>query len=303
MEHVERAPSKIVVSTILLSKPGIILSVAFTGFAGMVVAYGGVPSVGSIALVIVSLLLSAAGSAILNNVLDEQIDQSMERLNKRVEALHAVGNKTAVIIASVFIAISLFIAYFYINLVFTVLTVAAIVSYTFLYTLYLKRSSPYGTILGGLPGALPVLIGYSAVSPAIRLDGVILFIFMMLWQPPHFWALAQKYRLDYKKAGIPVMPVVFGAEYTNIMILLYSLALLPLTLCLSFLDYCSNYFAVVAIALGFYFEFVIIRSAITNSGYGKAFGVSIIYMLGIMMALILDMILNPNNAVVIAILS
>ncbi|MEZ4547932.1 MAG: UbiA family prenyltransferase [Thermodesulfobacteriota bacterium] len=141
------------------------------------------------------------GAAILNNVLDRRIDVLMSRLSKRVDALTVIGEKTAVAIAFVFIAISLFVSFYYLNVVNAALTIAAILSYALLYTLYLKRSSPYGTILGGLPGALPVLIGYAAVNPALGVD-VILFIFMMLWQPPHFWALA--HRIDYARR--PVFP-------------------------------------------------------------------------------------------------
>jgi heme o synthase len=299
IENIDRAPAKIVVSTILLSKPGIILSVAFTGFAGMVLAARGLPPLGLTAEAILALLLSAAGSAILNNVLDKQLDVLMSRLSKRVDALEVVGEKTAVIISVVFIAVSLFVSFSYLNVVNAVLIIAAILSYTLLYTLYLKRSSPYGTILGGLPGALPILVGYSAVNPHIGIDGIILFVFMMLWQPPHFWALAQKYKLDYKKAGVPVMPVALGTKFTNIMIVLYSISLLPLSLSLWFLNYCSDYYAVFAIISGLYFEYVMIRSALTNTGYGKAFGTSIVYMLVIMASLILDLSLGgPANAVI-----
>lgn len=294
--HVDRAPAKIVVSTILLSKPGIILSVAFTGFAGMVLANRGIPPLGLTSMAVLSLLLSAAGSAILNNVLDKQIDTLMSRLSKRVDALEVVGEKTATLISLVFIAVSLFISFYYLNAVNGALIVAAILSYTLLYTLYLKRSSPYGTILGGLPGALPVLVGYTAVNSHIGVDGIILFVFMMLWQPPHFWALAQKYKLDYKKAGVPVMPVALGSKFTNVMILLYSISLLPLSLSLWILHYCSDYYAVFAIVSGLYFEYVMIRSAVKNTDYGKAFGTSIIYMLIIMISLILDISFGSANA-------
>jgi len=298
MEQVNRAPSKIVVSTVLLSKPGIIVSVAFSGFAGMVLAQRGLPSLDLIIKAMIALLLSAAGSAIINNVLDKQLDVLMKRLSERVDALEVVGEKLAVTISLIMIAISLFVSVYYINLVNAGLIVAALLSYTLLYTLYLKRSSPYGTILGGIPGALPILIGYSAVQPNIGLDGIILFVFMMLWQPPHFWALAQKYKLDYKKAGIPVMPVALGTQYTNIMILLYSIALLPLSLSFWFLGYCSAYYAILALISGVYFEYIIIKSTMTNSGYGKAFGASIIYMLAIMASLILDLSFNSATAVV-----
>ncbi len=295
MEQAQSAPAKIVVSTILLSKPGIILSVAFTGFAGIVLANRGIPSLALLVLALVSLLLSAAGSAILNNVLDKQIDVLMNRLSKRVDALETVGVKTAVAIASVFIIIALFISFYYLNVVNALLTIAALLSYTLLYTLYLKRSSPYGTILGGLPGALPVLIGYSAVNPAIGAGGYILFAFMMLWQPPHFWALAQKYKLDYKKAGVPVMPAVLGTKFTNVMILLYSISLLPLSLSLWLLGYTTIFFAIFAVISGVYFDYVIIWSTLNNKGYGRAFGVSIIYMLVIMAALILDMVFHSTQ--------
>ncbi len=294
MEQVDKAPSNIVVSTILLSKPGIILSVAFTGFAGMVLAARALPSLSTILITMIALLLSAAGSAILNNVLDRQIDLLMDRLSKRAQALEAVGEKTAIFIASLFIIISLFLSFYYLNYVVALLIIAAILSYTLLYTLYLKRSSPYGTILGGLPGALPVLIGYAAIQPNVGLDGYILFAFMMLWQPPHFWALAQKYKLDYKKAGVPVMPVALGTKFTNIMILIYSISLLPLSLSFWFLGYTSAYFAILAIIFGGYFEYTIIRSTVTNSGYGRAFATSIFYMLAIMLALILDLSLGST---------
>jgi len=299
MEHIDRGPSNIVVSTVLLTKPGIILSVAFTGFAGMVLASRGFPSISLTAEALMSLLLSAAGAAIINNVLDSRIDVLMSRLNKRVDALAVIGEKAAIAIAFVFIAVSLFVSFYYLNVVNAALTIAAILSYALLYTLYLKRSSPYGTILGGLPGALPVLIGYAAVNPALGADAIILFTFMMLWQPPHFWALAQKYKIDYKKAGIPVMPVALGTKYTNVMIVLYSISLFPLTLSLWFLGYCSIYYAIFAVISGLYFEYVIIKSALNNTGYGKAFGASILYMLIIMAALILDVGFNSPNAIVL----
>ncbi len=298
MEKVDRTPAKIVVSTILLLKPGIIVSVAFTGFAGMVVGYRGLPPLNLAVLGIISLLLSAGGSAVLNNVLDQQMDLLMDRLSKRVEALKVLGERTAVAFSVIIILISLFISAVYLNYVATILILCAILSYTLLYTLYLKRSSPFGTILGGIPGALPVLIGYSVVKPNIGIDGLILFIFMILWQPPHFWALAQKYKNDYKKAGVPVMPVAMGTKYTNMLILLYSISLLPLSLTFWFMGYCSQYYAIIAIVLGIYFEYVIVLSVIRNRGYGRVFGASILYMLAIMASLVVDIALNPVIRVV-----
>ena len=244
---------------------------------------------------LISLFLSAGGSALLNNVFDQELDVLMDRLGKRVRAMKLIGERQATIISAVMIVISLFISVYFINIVNALLIVLAILSYTFLYTLYLKRSSPYGTILGGIPGALPVLIGYSAIEPQLGIGAWILFIFMMLWQPPHFWALAQKYKDDYKKANIPVMPVVFGVEYTNIFILLYSISLIPLTLSLWFMNICSQYYAILVLISGIYFEYIMFKSVITKTNYGKAFGVSILYMLSFMLILIFDIFLNVNT--------
>jgi len=288
MENILRQPAKIATSTLLLLKPRIILSVAFTGFAAMVLAFQGIPPIDMTFYCIFSLLLSAGGAAILNNILDKQVDILMSRLNKRVEAMQIVGERFAIFIAGSFILISLFISFYLINIVNGILIVAAILSYTLLYTLYLKRSSPYGTILGGIPGALPVLIGFSVIKPELGLGGLILFLFMILWQPPHFWALAQKYKEDYRTAGVPVMPVVLGTKYTNILMLIYALSLLPLSLSLWFFGYSSTFYAILAIIFGIYFEYVFIKCAVSNSGYGKAFGVSILYMLVIMLSLVLD---------------
>jgi heme o synthase len=295
MENILRQPAKIATSTLLLLKPRIILSVAFTGYAAMVLAFQGTPPIDKTFYCISSLLLSAGGAAILNNILDKEVDILMSRLNKRVEAMQIVGEKFAIFIAVSFILISLFISFYLINIVNGILIIAAILSYTLLYTLYLKRSSPYGTILGGIPGALPVLIGFSAINPGLGLSGLILFLFMILWQPPHFWALAQKYKEDYRSAGVPVMPVVLGTKYTNILMLIYAVSLLPLSLSLWFFGYSSAYYAILAIIFGIYFEYVFIKCAATNSGYGKAFGVSILYMLVIMLSLVFDIFVRSAS--------
>lgn len=292
MEQTVKPKGKIVVSAIVLSKPGIILSVAFTGFAGMVVAQRGIPETAIIFLGLISLLFSAAGSAILNNILDKGFDEKMERLSGRVEALETLGDRNAILISTALIVISLFVSVYYLNLVNTALIIAALLSYTLLYTLFLKRSSPFGTILGGIPGALPILIGYTAVTPGIGIEGVILFTFMMLWQPPHFWALAQKYKDDYSKAGIPVMPVVFGTKYTDMLILLYSISLIPLCLTLWLTGLSSEYFAIFSLLMGGYFEYTVVRSIINRDNYGKVFSTSIIYMLAIMCSLIIDIAVN-----------
>ncbi len=279
---------EIVVSAVVLSKPGIILSVVFTGFAGMVLSGGGIPEIKTALLGCITLMVAAAGSAIFNNFLDRKSDKLMDRLCARVNALELLGEKNAAVLSFILMGGATVVSAIWINLPNALLITLAAASYTVLYTMFLKRNSPFGTILGGIPGALPVLIGYTAISPEIGADALLLFIFMMLWQPPHFWALAQKYSHEYEKAGIDVLPVAFGEKYTNILIVLYSISLIPLTLTMFLTGMATAYFAAAALALGIYFNFMVIRCAVRGRGYETAFGASIIYMLMIMTALIVD---------------
>ena len=285
------------VSAIILSKPGIIISVAFTGLAGMVVANRALPSGQAVFLCVISLLLSAGGAAILNNLLDKKIDRQMTRLNKRVEALRTLGDRNAWVISILMMVVALAVSFSYFNYVTTALILLAILSYTLIYTLFLKRTSPFGTILGGIPGALPVLIGYTAIKPVPQFDAIIVFVFMMLWQPPHFWVLAQKYRKDYEKAGINVLPVALGTKYTNMLILIYSLSLIPLTFILWLTGTNTVYFAAFAAICGIYFNYLVVKSVLGNRGYGKAFSASIIYMLLIMLGIVIDILVKSLSPV------
>ena len=228
---------------ISLSKPNIILSVGLTGLTGMILANRGIPDIKLVFFTMISLILSASGAAMINNIIEQDKDKLMERLSKRVESLILIGEKNLTIIASFLTTFSLGVSFFLINTTNFIFTLAAILSYTIYYTLFLKRSSPFGTVLGGIPGALPVLIGFSSVDPNISelyINGIIMFIFMMLWQPPHFWLLAQYQADDYKKAGFPVMPLIYGKKFTNYLIMIYSLSLLPFSLFFWFSGIASN---------------------------------------------------------------
>ena len=280
---------------ILLSKPNIILSVGLTGFTGMVLALRSFPDPEIIFLTLLTLILSAAGAAMINNIIEREKDELMERLAKRVEALKLVGIKFLSFFATLLIVFSLGISFVFINNLNCVLILLAIFSYTIYYTLFLKRSSPFGTVLGGIPGALPVIIGYSAIQPEISfryLDILVLFVFMMVWQPPHFWSLAQYLSDDYKKAGFPTMPIVYGQKYTNYLISIYSSALLPISLYFWIVGIASNFYACVAIFTGMLFLYLVFVSFRKTHYHKNVFLFSIFYMLIINLSLSLDIILN-----------
>lgn len=274
-----------------LCKPGIVAAVLLAGFTGMVLGNRGWPDGGTGFICLAALFLSAAGSAIINGVLDAPLDLRMGRLRKRSAALETVGIKQALFIAIAGIAAALFIALLLPGPLVFLLIVAAVLSYTLLYTLRLKRRSPWGAVPGGIPGALPVLIGYAAVADTIRLDGIILFVVMLLWQPPHFWSLALGYRDDYEKAGIPVLPAALGGRFTVILILIYATALIPASLSLWLFGYCSAFYGVFALACGLAFLAASVRLLKDERRSGTVFSASILYLLLLFAAIIVDVCL------------
>jgi protoheme IX farnesyltransferase len=272
----------------IVSKPGIAAGVALAGFTGMVLASRGAPPPLTALACTACILLAAAGSAMANALAEADTDALMPRVAAREKALSMIGRTAVLRLSAGLIISAMLIAFATLNFVSGLLLAAAVISYTFLYTLVMKRRSPYGTVAGAIPGALPVLIGYSAVNPHIGLDGVILFFIMLLWQPPHFLALALKHKDEYAVAGIPVMPVALGEPYTKVFLFMYSAALPPLTLSLWLFGYCSAYFAGAASLMGLIFIFVYYKSAVQARRFGRAFGASIVYIMAVLLAVVLD---------------
>ena len=286
-------PGTLAGSALLISKPGIVTGVSIAGLAGMVLAAGGMPGAWVVLPCLASVIAAASGAAVMNGLLDAPMDARMPRLSVRVEAMNKVGGQGTLALSLGLILASLLVSYRFFHGLTAALVLAAVLSYTILYTLFLKRRSPYGTIPGGIPGALPVLIGYSAAAGRIGMDGVILFLVMLLWQPPHFWTLALAHMEEYRDAGVPVLPVALGEPYTKILIFLYAVSLLPTTLALWVFGYCSGVFALVAIVLWCFFLLSCYRNVVGRCRYRRAFGASILYMMGILLAVIVDVSARP----------
>ncbi|MBI5904569.1 MAG: protoheme IX farnesyltransferase [Deltaproteobacteria bacterium] len=278
-------------SAALLAKPGIVAAVTLAGFAGMVLARRGLPDARVAALTLSCILGAAGGSAALNTVLDEEMDRKMPRLSGRVRALRSVGRATTAGVAIAAVVASVGASAVFLNPTVSVLLAAAAVGYVVLYTLVWKRRSPYGTIPGAVPGALPVLIGYAAVRPSLGIDGVLLFLFLVLWQPPHFWALALRHGEEYRAAGVPVLPVAFGETYTKVLIFLYAAALPPVSLSLWALGGLSGRFGWAAAILGAGFLAVFYRDTVSTRRYGRAFAASIAYLVLVLASLLADLLL------------
>lgn len=276
------------VPLVRLAKPGIVAAVLLAGFAGMVTAARGLPEPGTAFICLASLLLAAAGSAMLNSLLDRAPDRNMGRLEGRVRALDAVGPARLLGTALACIAVALLLA---LNRLVFLLTLAAVILYALVYTLLLKRRSPWGAIPGGIPGALPVLIGQAAVSGAVEPAGLILFAAVFLWQPPHFWLLALRYREEYRAAGVPVLPLARGEAYTRRLVLLYATALLPAALALPLTGCCSPLFAAAATLLWLWFMAACWRHAVRARRFGRAFRASLVYLGALLAAVILDIVI------------
>ena len=279
-----------------IAKASIIFSVVVTGCTGMIMARRSFPDLIEALLILLSLSLSAGGSAIMNNLLDQKLDEAMPRTRFRSDIINRWGRRKLWIISmlmcvlSVVLLLDFSFAKVY-RLYAILLTLIAILSYVVWYTLILKRNGPFGAIIGGLPGALPVLIGGYGVSDRFAVDIWILFAFMMLWQPAHFWALTLKIQGDYQKAGVPVLPLVYGNEYTRLYILLYGLSLPPLALALGLSGGHGWIYLIGSSLISAYYVIRTVRGIYRQEQYGRAFFASIIYMLVIMLLIIIDIFL------------
>jgi protoheme IX farnesyltransferase len=278
---------------IRLARPGIMVAVLLAGYAGMVLSARSFPSVRVTVVCLTVLLLSAAGSAMLNGLLELSRDREMVRLRGRVAALGRFGESRLLFTALACIATALMLALTGLNLLTAILTLAAVLFYTLLYTLGLKRWSPWGAVPGGVPGALPVLIGQAAAGGAIDAGGLLLFATLFLWQPPHFWLLALSWQDDYRAAGIPVLPAVRGEGYTSLLIFLYTIPLLPVTLALAAAGPCSLRFALWAGLSWGLLLYAFYHYTARSRRFDLAFRASLIYLGTLLAAVIIDVTTFP----------
>ena len=255
----------------IILKPGIAAAAALASLAGMSLAAKGLPEATPAITTLFCVVLAVCGSGLLNVLLEEKTDALMPRCAARGRALDKVGRKNAAILATVLISASLAVSWLAVNRTVSLIIAAAVFLYAVFYTLYLKKNSPFGTVLGAVPGALPVLAGYAAVDQNIGPAGWILFLVLLVWQPPHFLALSLKYQEEYEAAGFPAMPVLLGERYVKASLFMYATALLPLTLSLAWFGYCTVWFGLAAFVAGILFLFLIWSSVIKKREFGRAF--------------------------------
>jgi protoheme IX farnesyltransferase len=211
-----RAFTGVLRAYVSLTKPRIVELLLVTTVPAMFLAAGGVPDLLLVAVVLVGGALAAGAASALNCYIDRDIDQLMRRTKRRALPAHTVTPRAALVFGLVLAVVSVVLMAALTNVVATVLTAAAIVYYDVVYTMWLKRRTSQNTFWGGACGAAPVLIGWAAVTGSLSPGAWALFAVVFFWQMPHFYALAIKYKDDYARAGIPMLPVVASPSRVNL---------------------------------------------------------------------------------------
>jgi protoheme IX farnesyltransferase len=213
-----------------LTKPGVVALLMVTAVIGMFLATPGMVPLQVLTLGSLGLALAMMGSAVVNQVMDQRIDAIMSRTSKRPLVQGRVNTRAALIFAAVLCVSSLAILDVFINRLTAVLTFFGVIGYAFVYTLWLKRATPQNIVIGGIAGAIPPLLGWTAVTGEVHPHALLLVLIIFAWTPPHFWALAIHRREEYAKADIPMLPVTHGLEFTKTSVLLYTVILFLTTL-------------------------------------------------------------------------
>ena len=273
-----------------LTKPRVVALMLITALIGMCMAVPGFVPWEPLILGNLGIGLCAGAAAAINHVVDERIDQKMSRTTNRPVATGRVSQTEALIFAALLAVLGAALLAWTINVLTAVLTVASLVGYAFIYTMFLKRATPQNIVIGGLAGAAPPLLGWTAVTGEIHAHGLLLVLIIFAWTPPHFWALAIHRKEEYAAVGIPMLPVTHGNRFTALHILLYTILMFLITL-LPFATLLSGWiYLVSAVVLGvifLYWSIEILREKNPKAPM-ETFKYSINYLLLLFVAMLAD---------------
>lgn len=239
-----------------LTKPRVIQLIVFCALIGMVLSVPGVPTWAELQLAAIAcfgIWLVSGAAAAFNCVVEQHIDARMKRTSWRPTAKGELTNWQTLSFSAVLCALGSWILYVWVNPLTMWLTFATFVGYAIIYTVILKPLTPQNIVIGGASGAMPPVLGWAAMTNNVAPEALVLFLIIFLWTPPHFWALALYRVEDYRKSGLPMLPVTHGSEFTRLQILLYTFVLMAATL-LPFMMRMSGWFyliSAVILGLGF----------------------------------------------------
>lgn len=273
-----------------LGKPRVVMLIAFTALVGMLLAVPGWPPLHALIFGNLGIALAASSAAAINHVLDRRFDREMKRTRDRPIPLGHISERKAMIYALVLGGLSMLILGVLVNALTALLTFASLIGYAIIYTVWLKHATPQNIVIGGAAGAAPPVLGWCAVTGTVHPHALLLFLIIFAWTPPHFWALAIARRDDYAKVGIPMLPVVYGVEFTRLHIMFYTIILIIVTL-LPYLTHMSHLIYLIgAVTLGAFFMSYAWRLMYrpTQQLPMKTFGFSITYLSLLFAMLLVD---------------
>ena len=280
-----------------LTKPRIIELLLITTVPAMVVAADGWPPLALILATLIGGSLTAGSANSINCFIDRDIDEAMARTAERPLPRHEVEPRNALVFGIALGLIGFGWLAATVNLLAACLAGGAILFYVFIYTIWMKRSTPSNIVIGGAAGAAPVLVGWAAVTGRVELPALVLFAIVFYWTPPHFWALALRYRDDYSAAGVPMLPVVRGVKETTRQMVFYALILLAVSLLLYPVAGLGLIYLAAAVGMGALFLIGCIRLAMAPSGI-KAMGLfrhSITYLTVLFAAMAADRLVATSG--------
>jgi len=278
-----------------LTKPNVVLLMILTSAIGMFMAVPGMVPLHILVLGNLGIALCAGAAATVNHLVDQRVDQKMARTHNRPIARGRVSNLQAALFALVLGGLGMFVLVSWINPLTAWLTLASLVGYAFVYTLFLKRATPQNIVIGGLAGAAPPLLGWTAVTGEIHGHALLLVLIIFAWTPPHFWALAIHRREEYALVGIPMLPVTHGVAFTKLHILLYTILMILITL-LPFATHMSGPLYLAGALLlggGFLYWAIALMRGRNPQAPMQTFKYSIYYLMLLFLVMLVDHYLYP----------
>ncbi len=213
-----------------LTKPRVVALLVLTAWVGMMLASTGLPDLALMAVASLGIGMVSGAAAAFNHVLDQKIDAHMARTRMRPLPSGRLSNAQAVSFACALAAAGFTLLLVAVNALTAWLTLAGLFGYAVVYTVFLKRATPQNIVIGGVAGALPPVLGWTAMTGTVGAEAWLLMMIVFTWTPPHFWALAIHRVEDYRRAGLPMLPVTHGIEFTRTLVLLYTVLLLAVCL-------------------------------------------------------------------------
>jgi protoheme IX farnesyltransferase len=279
-----------------LTKPIVVALMILTSVIGMFLSVPGMVPWKVLVFGNLGIALCAGSAAAVNHLVDQRIDLVMARTKNRPIAQGRLATRDAIIFALVLGIAGTAVLLIWTNQLTVWLTLASLFGYAFVYTMYLKRATPQNIVIGGLAGAAPPLLGWTAVTNSLDPNGLLLALIIFVWTPPHFWALAIHRRDDYAKVGIPMLPVTHGIEFTRLNILLYTVLLIIVSLLPFVVGMMGVLYLIGALVLGggFLYWSIILYRGNNKLAPMETFKYSSIYLMTLFLVMLVDHYLFPQ---------